>query len=152
MNSQYISTEGLEELRKELNDLKTKKRIEIADRLKIAKDYGDLSENSEYTEAREDQAKIEARILELEDLMKNAVTLRADDCGDAVHVGCTVVVKKNGATKNFCIVGTYEAKPEEGKISDESPLGKAFMKKKVGEKVIVTTPAGPITYEILKIE
>ncbi len=152
MNSQYISGERLEEFRKELNDLKTKKRIEIAERLKIAKDYGDLSENAEYTEAREAQVKVESRIAELEELMRTAVTTRNADCGDAVHVGCKIVVKKNGETKNFSIVGTYEAKPEEGKISDESPLGKAFLGKKIGEKVVVATPAGPITYEILKIE
>ena len=152
MNSQYLSPERLEELREELNELKAKKRIEIADRRSIAKDYGDLSENAEYTEAREEQAKVESRISELEELMRTAVTLRNDECGDVVRVGCKIVVKKNGETKNFSVVGTYEAKPEEGKISDESPLGKAFLKKKVGEKVVVSTPAGPIMYEILKIE
>ena len=150
MNSQYISTERLEELRLELADLKTVKRVEIAERLKAAKDYGDLSENAEYSEARDEQAKIEARIAELEEVVKNAVTTRKE-CGDVAKVGCTLTVKKNGETKTFSLVGTYEAKPEEGKISDESPLGKAFVGKKAGDQVVVSTPAGPITYEIVKV-
>ena len=151
-NTQYISPERLEELRKELEMLKTEKRVEIAERLKVAKDYGDLSENAEYSEARDDQAKVESRIAELEEVVRNAVTLRKSGHGDEVAVGSTVIVKKNGETKTFIIVGTYEAKPEEGKISDESPLGKAFLKKKVGETVTVTTPAGTISYEIVKIQ
>jgi transcription elongation factor GreA len=151
MNSQYISKERLEELKQELADLKTKKRIEIAERLKTAKDYGDLSENAEYSEARDEQAKVESRIAELEEVVKNAVTTR-NECRDAVCVGCTVTVKKDGALMSYLIVGTYEAKPEERKISDESPLGKAFMGKKIGDTVVVATPAGSITYEIVKIE
>jgi transcription elongation factor GreA len=149
--SQYLSPKRLEELRLELTGLKTIKRIEIAERLKTAKDYGDLSENAEYSEARDEQAKVESRIAELEEVVKNAVTTR-DECGDKVHVGCVVTVKKNGVTMPYSIVGTYEAKPEERKISDESPLGKAFMNKKAGDTVTVTTPAGTTTYEILKIE
>ncbi len=148
---QYLSPERLEELKQELNELKTKKRIEIAERLKTAKDYGDLSENAEYSEAREEQATVEGRIAELEEVVRTAVTTRGD-CGGVVKVGCSLTVKKNGETKTFSLVGTYEAKPEEGKISDESPLGKAFLNKKVGDKVIVAAPAGSITYEILKIE
>ena len=151
MNPQYISKERLEELRNELTELKTTKRIEIAERLKTAKDYGDLSENAEYAEARDEQAKVESRILELEDVVKNAVTVR-NGCGDQVHVGCRVTVKKNNDVLVYSIVGTYEAKPEERKISDESPLGKAFLGKKVGETFVVTTPAGSSTYEIMKIE
>ena len=151
MNSQYISPERLEELRLELSDLKTKRRLEVAERLKTAKDYGDLSENAEYSEARDEQAKVEGRIAELEEIVKNAVTTRKE-CGDAVRVGCLVTAKKNGEKIVFSIVGTYEAKPEERKISDESPLGKAFLNKKVGDTVVVSTPGGSITYEILKIE
>lgn len=151
MNSQYISPERLEELRLELSDLKTKRRLEIAERLKTAKDYGDLSENAEYSEARDEQAKIEGRIAELEEIVKNAVTTRKE-CSDVIRVGCSVTAKKNGEKIIFSIVGTYEAKPEDRKISDESPLGKAFLNKKVGDTVVVSTPGGPITYEILKIE
>ena len=148
--SQYLSPQRLEELKQELNDLKSRKRIEIAERLKTAKDYGDLSENAEYSEARDDQAKVEARIAELEEVIKGAVTTRRE-CGDVVAVGCEITVKKNGETKIFSLVGTYEAKPEDGKISDASPLGKAFIGKKVGDVVTVTTPAGTTKYEILKI-
>ena len=149
---QYLSPQRLEELKQELNDLKSRKRIEIAERLKTAKDYGDLSENAEYSEARDDQAKVEARIAELEEVVKGAVTTRRE-CGDVVSVGCDITVRKHdGTTKSFSLVGTYEAKPEEGKISDASPLGKAFLGKKVGDTVTVSTPAGVTTYEILKIE
>ncbi len=151
MNSQYISPERLEELRQELNNLKTTRRIEVAERLKTAKDYGDLSENAEYSEARDEQAKLEGRIAELEEIVKTAVTTRKE-CGDTVRVGCSVAVKKNGEKVVYSIVGTYEAKPEDNKISDESPLGKAFMNKKVGDVVVVPTPGGPIKYEIIKID
>jgi transcription elongation factor GreA len=150
MNSQYISPGRLEELKDELNELKTVKRIEIAERLKTAKDYGDLSENAEYSEARDEQAKVEARIAELQEVVKNAVTTR-DGCGDTVSAGCAVTVKKNGDTLKYFIVGTYEANPDERKISDESPLGKAFVGKKVGDVVTVTIPSGSVTYEIVHI-
>jgi transcription elongation factor GreA len=151
MNSQYLSPERLEELKNELNELKTVKRIEIAERLKTAKDYGDLSENAEYSEARDEQAKVEGRIIELQEVVKSAVTTRLE-CGAVVHPGCAVTVKKNGDTLKYFIVGTYEANPLERKISDESPLGKAFMGKKVGDLITVTIPAGSFTFEILKIE
>lgn len=142
----------MDEFKAELEMLKNKKRVEVAERLKQAKEYGDLSENSEYAEAREEQANVETRIAELEDLMKQAVTIKKGEGGDSVAVGSTVAVKKGEATMTYTIVGSYEAKPEEGRISDESPLGKAFMKKKVGDVVDVTTPAGTAKYEILKIE
>ena len=140
------------ELKDELETLKNKKRVEVAERLKQAKEYGDLSENSEYAEAREEQANVETRIAELEELLKEAVTLKMTEGGDTVTVGSTVVVKKGEKTATYTIVGSYEAKPEEGRISDESPLGKAFLKKKAGDTVSVSTPSGAQTYEILKIE
>ena len=152
MAKQYLTKERLEELKVELETLKNKKRVEVAERLKQAKEYGDLSENSEYAEAREEQANVEARIGELEELMKEAVTIKKHEGGDSVTVGTMVTVKKGDKTATYTIVGSYEAKPEEGRISDESPLGKAFMKKKVGDMVNVTTPAGAMTYEVLKIE
>lgn len=152
MSKQYLTKERLEELRVELETLKNKKRVEVAERLKQAKEYGDLSENSEYAEAREEQANVETRIAELEELLKEAVTLKMTEGGDTVTVGSTVAVKKGEKTMTYTIVGSYEAKPEEGRISDESPLGKAFLKKKAGDKVNVTTPAGAQSYEILKIE
>ncbi|MGC9968721.1 MAG: transcription elongation factor GreA [Minisyncoccia bacterium] len=152
MAKQYLTKERLEELTVELATLKNKKRVEVAERLKQAKEYGDLSENSEYVEAREEQASVEMRIAELEDLLKEAVTIKKLEGGDTVTVGSTVVVRKGEKTMSYTIMGSHEAKPEEGKISDESPLGRAFLKKKAGETVEVTTPAGIATFEILKIE
>lgn len=151
MHKQYLSKESFEELKKELEELKTTKRMEIAQRLKQAKEYGDLSENSEYAEAREEQSAVETRIFELEELLKNAAELTKPQ-GDRVEVGSTVTARKGDKTFIYTIVGSYEAKPEEGKISDESPLGRAFLRHKVGEKVTVATRTGGTEYEILKIE
>jgi transcription elongation factor GreA len=151
MSKQYLTQERLDELKAELDELKNKKRQEVAQRLKTAKEYGDLSENSEYVEAREEQANVESRIFELEELMKEAVTIKTGEGGDIVGVGSVVTVKKGEKTTTYTIVGSYEAKPEEGRISDESPLGKAFLGKKVGDTVAVTTPGGALKYEVLKI-
>jgi transcription elongation factor GreA len=152
MPKQYLTKERLDELKAELEDLKNNKRQEVAQRLKQAKEYGDLSENSEYAEAREEQANVEGRIFELEELMKEAVTLKTGEGGDVVQVGSVVTVKKGEKTATYTIVGSYEAKPEEGRISDESPLGKTFLGRKVGDAVQVATPGGSAAYEILKIE
>lgn len=135
-----------------MDDLKNKRRNEVAQRLKQAKEYGDLSENSEYAEARDEQANVETRIFELEDLLKDAVIIEKNGTNGAVEVGSVITIKKGDKTSVYTIVGKYEAKPEEGRISDESPLGKAFMEHKVGDKIPVTTPAGVVNYEILKIE
>ena len=124
---QYLSKERFDEFTAELTDLKTTKRIEIAQRLKTAKEYGDLSENSEYAEAREEQATVEMRIAELEDLLKNAEIVTKTKGGSTVQVGSTISVKKAGKEMVYTIVGSYEADPLAGKISDESPLGKAFL-------------------------
>ncbi len=152
MTKQYLSKERLEEFKAELELLKNTRRNEVAQRLKQAKEYGDLSENSEYAEARDEQANVETRIFELEDLLKDAVVLEKTEGNGAVQVGSVITIKKGEKTSVYTIVGKYEAKPEEGRISDESPLGKAFLKHKVGDKIPVTTPAGVMTYEILKIE
>jgi len=152
MEKQYLTKERRDEFVSELEELKSKKRIEIADRLKRAKEYGDLSENSEYSEAREEQANVEARIFELEALLKKAIIISKVDGGDVVRVGSTITVKKGDHQVVYTIVGSYDAKPEEGKISDESPLGKAFLDHKKGESVKVVTPAGIITYDIVKID
>jgi transcription elongation factor GreA len=152
MTKQYLSKERLGEFRTELENLKNVKRVEVAERLKQAKEYGDLSENSEYSEAREEQANVEARIAELEDVLKQAVTIEKPETSDVIRVGSTVTVKKGEKIMTYTIVGPYEAKPEEGKISDESPLGKAFLKHRTGDMVEITTPAGAATYEVTKIE
>jgi transcription elongation factor GreA len=151
MSKQYLSQERLNELKAELDELRNNKRNEVAQRLKTAKEYGDLSENSEYVEAREEQASVEARIFELEELMKEAVVMEVGGGGDTVGVGSTITVKKGEREITYTIVGSYEAKPEEGRISDESPLGKAFMGHKVGDMVNVTTPGGTASYEVIKV-
>jgi len=151
MSKQYLTQERLDELKAELDELKNKKRNEVAQRLKTAKEYGDLSENSEYVEAREEQAAVEGRIFELEELLKEAVTIKTGEGGDTVGVGSVVSVRKGDKELTYTIVGSYEAKPEEGRISDESPLGKAFLGHKQGEKVTVSTPGGAAEYEIVKV-
>jgi transcription elongation factor GreA len=152
MQKQYLTQERLDELKAELEALKSSKRMEVAARLKQAKEYGDLSENSEYAEAREEQANVEGRIFELEELLKNVEVITKHSGGSVVDVGSTIVVKKGEKTATYNIVGSYEANPMEGKISDESPLGKAFLGRKTGDVVDVTTPGGTAKYEILKIE
>ncbi len=154
MQKQYLSKEKLEELQAELQNLKTIRRQEVAERLKRAKELGDLSENSEYFEARDEQAQVEGRILELEDIIKNAVLIEKAPSTGIVQVGSTVVVEKTGQSgqRKFVIVGSNEAKPEAGFISNESPLGRAFLKKKAGETVMVVTPNGKAEYKIVSIE
>lgn len=150
-NQTYLSPEGIETLKKELQELKTKKRQEIAKRLQEAKDLGDLSENAEYFEAKEAQSLNENRIAELEELLKNAVVIKTPNAEDVVRIGSTIETKLNNNTEIFCIVGSAEAKPHEGKISNESPLGRAFLGKKLGDEVEIKTPGGNVKYKIIKI-
>ena len=153
VNQTYLSPEGLENLKKELKELKTAKRQEIAKRLPGAKELGDLSENAAYFEAKESQSLNETRIAGLEDLLKNAVIIEATGGEDMVRIGSTVEVKSSdNGTEVFNIVGSAEAKPAEGKISNESPLGRAFLNKKIGDEVEVKTPGGLAKYKIIKIE
>ncbi len=152
MDKYYLTPERLEELKAELETLKTTKRMEIAERLKRSKEYGDLSENAEYAEAREEQNVVETRIFELEELLKKAVIIKKGGYTDQVQVGCRVTVKKDGQIFQYLIVGSNESKPEEGKISNESPIGRALLGKKVGDNVTITAPAGHVTYQISKIE
>ena len=152
-NQTYLSPEGIEEIRKELQELKTKKRQEIARRLQEAKELGDLSENAEYFEAKEAQSLNESRIGELEELLKNAVVIQAPSEEDIVRIGSTIEVKSNtNGVERFNIVGSAEAKPQEGKISNESPLGRSFLNQKIGDEVEVKTPGGTMKYKITKIE
>lgn len=152
MDKYYLTKERLEELKQELEGLKNEKRQEVAEKLKHAKEYGDLSENSEYAEARDEQAAVESRIFELEELLKKAVIIKKSESGDKVAVGSSVTVKKGEKIFEYSIVGSYEARPEEGRISDESPLGRAFLGRKVGDSVKVKTPAGEAEYQVTKIE
>jgi transcription elongation factor GreA len=154
MEKQYLSKERFEELSRELEGLKTVKRLEIADALKKSKEYGDLSENAEYAEAREEQTRVEARIFELEELLRKAEIIeegRSNKSG-AVHVGSKVTAKRGKEAIIFTIVGSSDAKPEERKISNSSPIGKALMGQMPGSKVKVKTPAGETEYEIVKVE
>lgn len=148
---QYISQEGLEQLKRELEEFK-QKRHEIAKRLEEAKALGDLSENAEYQEAREDQAFNEGKIVELEQTLKEAVVISKNVKKDIVRVGATVKVKSDNGTQTFYIVGSEEANPIEGKISNESPLGKSFLGRRAGEAIEAETPRGKMKYTIKSIE
>lgn len=153
-DKKYVSKERYEEFQAELKDLRTRARQDIADRLRQAKDFGDLSENSEYAEAREEQNRVETRICELDDYLKNVsvVASHKKTSGGDVAVGSTITVKKGAKTFTYEIVGSEDANPVGGKISNESPLGRAFLGQKVGGKVTVKTPAGENVYEILTVE
>lgn len=126
--------------------------MDVAERLKRAKELGDLSENSEYFEAREEQQLVESRIGELEDTIKNAKVITMVRGKDAISIGATIDVTRDGKAFRYTIVGPNEARPEAGFISNESPLGKAFLGKKLGELVVVKIPSGEATYTISKIE
>ena len=153
MNNYYVTNDRLNELKKELELYKITKRIEVADRLKKAKELGDLSENAEYTEAREEQERIENHILELEDLVKNSVIIKSNSGNkNFVDVGSTVELSRDGKTHKFRIVGSNETRPEQGFISNDSPLGQALIGKKVGDSAVVETPDGrKITYKLASI-
>jgi transcription elongation factor GreA len=152
MDNYYVSPERLVELKQELENLKTKKRMEVAEHLKRAKEYGDLSENSEYAEAREEQAAVEMRIIELEELLKNATLIKKVTGAKQVHVGSHITVKRGSETIEYMIVGSSESDPVGGKISNESPLGKAFLDHEIGDDIVVVTPGGKATYTLMKIE
>ena len=154
MSNKYISKEDLEKLKTELQELKTAKRKEITERIEEAKSLGDLSENAEYIEAREAQAFNESRIRELEELVKNALIIdEAKKGGAVVEVGNTVeVIKSTGEKISYTIVGSSGADPSQNKISNESPLGKAFLQRMPGEEVEVITPLGKQKFKILNIK
>ena len=147
-----VTAEGLKKLEDELSFLKTEKREEVKRQLEHARSLGDLSENSEYDEAREEQAKTEARISELEELLKHAVVIN-DIKTDTVHIGTRVTVYDQEFEEEvvYDIVGTTEADPVLNRISDLSPIGSAFMGKRVGEEVTAHTAAGELKFKILAI-
>jgi transcription elongation factor GreA len=153
-NSSYLTSERYEELKKELDDLKTAGRQKVAKRLRQAKELGDLSENVEYQEAREEQRRIEQRIGQLEEIIRNAVIIKKSDKPQTVRIGSVVKVKKAGGAEvnAFSIVGSNEAQPFEGRISNESPIGRGLLGRKVGETVRIKTPNGEVEYHILDIE
>lgn len=150
---QYVSAEGLERLKQELHELKTIKRREAASRIEVAKALGDLSENAEYHEAKDALALLENRVFEIEQILKDAQLIEDQAAKKGVvHIGSTVVVEVRGQTKTFTIVGSNEADPATGKISNESPIGLALLGARVNETVEVTTPAGTIEYRIIQVD
>ena len=146
---------GLKKLEDELNDLKVNKRKEVAQKIKEAREQGDLSENAEYDAAKDEQREIEARIEELEKILKNAEVVVEEDVDvDVINIGCKVKVldMEFDEELEFRIVGSTEASSLQGKISNESPVGKALLRHKVGDVVEVETQAGVIEYKILEIQ
>ena len=149
-----LTSEGLQKLQDELDNLKNVRRQENTEALKVAKSFGDLSENSEYDEAKNEQAEIEARIAEIENMLKNVEIIDEDGIGtDVVSAGTRVNVKDldDGEVAEYLIVGSTEADPMKGKISDESPLGSALLGHKAGDVVVVEAPMGKIEYEVISI-
>lgn len=147
----YISADGLEKIKKELEYLKTVRRRETASKIENAKALGDLSENAEYHEAKDEMAFIEGRIQEIQHILKNISVIDETATSGAVRIGSKIEVEINGKKKNFTIVGSNEADPAQGLISNESPLGNAFIGHSQGDEVEVNTPAGTQTYKILTI-
>ncbi len=150
-----LTYEGLKKLEEELEDLKVNRRKEVADKIKEAREQGDLSENAEYDAAKDEQREIEARIEEIEKILKNAdVVVEEDVDVDVINIGCKVKVldMEFDEELEFRIVGSTEASSLQGKISNESPVGKALLRHKVGDVVEVETQAGMIEYKILEIQ
>lgn len=150
-----LTPSGLQKLEEELDNLKTVKRKEVAERIKIAIGYGDLSENSEYEDAKNEQAFIEGRIITLEKMLRNARVISDDEVNtDTVSIGSTVIVKdlEFGDEIEYTIVGSAESDPLENRISNESPVGEALLGKTKGTVVDVNVPAGVIQYEIIDIQ
>jgi transcription elongation factor GreA len=147
----YLSKDGLEKLRSELDEMVSVKRPEVANRIHDAKEHGDLSENAEYEDAKNEQAFVEGRIQTLEAMIKNATLIDEHTSTDHVQIGSTVKVDGEDGAETFMIVGSAEAKPAAGRISNESPVGRALLGKKKGEKVVVKVPAGDFAYTIVEI-
>ncbi len=146
----FLTKDGVEELKSELAEL-VAQRGPIAERIKSAREFGDLAENAEYSSARQEQEKVEARISEIEHILQNMEIIAKPKGDSKVQLGSTVRLKGNSHTKEFQIVGTVEADPLNGKISDESPIGKALMGKKVSEAVEIVTPVETTNYKIVEI-
>jgi len=148
---QYFSKEGLEKLKNELEERVNVLRPEIAIRIKEAKELGDLSENAEYDAAKDNQATNEGRIVEIKDILENAVIIENTDGSGVVRVGSSVKVESKNGVQTFVIVGAAESDPVAGFISNESPLGSAFLGRKKGDKFEVKTPKGVTEYKILEV-
>ena len=145
----YLTKEGVEELQAEHDEL-VAQRGPIAERIKTAREFGDLSENAEYSSARQEQERVEGRISEIENILQNVEIIQKPKGDNKVQLGSTVTLK-DGDVKTFQVVGTVEADPLNGKISDESPIGKALLGKKLGDEVEIKTPAEAKVYKIVEI-
>jgi len=151
----YMTQEGKEKLEKELHFLKTDRRQEVVERIKVARDFGDLSENSEYDAAKDEQAFVESRIAQVEKMIRNAVIIENNnDNSDVVALGKTVTFQElpDGEEETYTIVGSAEADPFEGKISNDSPMAKSLIGKEIGAEVAVATPGGDIQVKIVKVD
>lgn len=148
----YLTSDGIAKLKGELEDLVKVQRPKIAARLKEAKEYGDLSENIQWDDAKDQQAFIEGRIAEIENILKHSTLIEASKNHGVVDLGSVVHVEVEDGVQKYQIVGSTEANPEEGKISNVSPLGQALIGKKPGDEVEVSVPAGTMTYRISKVE
>ncbi len=150
-NEYRLTAEGIATLREELHELQTTKRAELAGRLKEAKADGDLSENSAWDAARDEQAFVEGRVAEIEHILKHAAVIE-NKKGGQVNIGSTVHVELETGSQRYTIVGSTEANPDEGKISDESPIGRALLGKKPGDEVQIDVPSGAMTFKITHVE
>ena len=152
-NNYILTQEGKEKLEEELHYLETEKRAEIGERIKVAREFGDISENSEYDDAKNEQGMMEARIAEISRILSEATVVNTPKRSSKVNIGSVVTVDMNGRERVFTIVGGAESDAAEGKISNESPVGQALLGCKKGDEVTTTGPTGrDITLTVLKIE
>jgi transcription elongation factor GreA len=148
----FLTREGLKKLEEELEFLRTTRRAQVAERLHNAQEDGELIENAEYEDAKNEQAFVEGRILTLETMLSNAVIIEEQGSTDVVSLGSRVTVKETGnSTEEYLLVGAAEADPKHGRISNESPLGRALVGRRVGDEVKVQAPAGALSFRIMKI-
>ena len=150
-----MSQARFDELSQELNYLKTTRSDEVAEQIKVARGFGDLSENSEYDEAKNEQGKLYSRMAELEDILSNYVVIEEEEKeGDFIRLGSTVTVldKEFNEEETYKLVGSQEADPMNGRISEDSPFGRALLGRTAGEKVVVEAPADSIQYQIVEIQ
>ena len=153
MAKKYLLTqEGLQKLKKELDILVNERRKEVIERIQEAVAHGDLSENADYAQAKEEQSFIEGRIQELEEMIKNAEIIKSSGSRNIVSIGSRVKIRVNGQEKMYAIVGSNEANPAQGRISNESLVGQKLIGAKPGDKIEVQAPAGKMTYEVVEIE
>ncbi len=152
MDTTYLTKDKYDEMVKELEELKTTGRNDVAERLRHAKELGDLSENSEYQEAREQQSIIEQKIVQLDELLRNASIIKHSSGDTIIKVGSHITVKNGSEEFQYTIVGSQDANPAEGKISNESPIGRSVLGLTVGDVAVVSVPKGEISLKILSIE